>query len=437
MTRFRYTAMITPAGSARGTGSAGGAAATLTAHAGGLTRGEREASDEYALRAALQGEGLIAMEIKPVGVGDALRAAAAGITGAESSSASGVRATGADAAWFFQTLAMLLKHHVPVESALSTMDELAPTPRMRRHCAVVRDALRTGQGPADAVARVPGLSEPQHLALLRSAQESGRLDHAAALIDRSIAASARVRRAILSGLFYPAILAAVSLIVLWFLATFVIPRFAETLESLGGTLPWQTRFTLETAGVLVWVVPVLGVLGIGAWITRSAWMTTARRRTLHAALLRLPVVGEFLWNGQGAMVCETMATMLEGGSDALTALGQARGVATSPVIADRLDKARKAAREGVELGEAFKTSQVLPPTAQAVMRIAMRAGDLGGGLRQAATLCADRQDRLTQRLLAIMGPAVIVLMALCVGWVVWSLVSGMMALNEIGGALSV
>lgn len=433
MTRYRYTAMVTPGASHSG----GGGAATLAISAGGLARGEREAADEYALRATLKGEGLIAMEVKPVGMGDALRAAASGITGSGSGSASGVRASGADAAWFFQTLAMLLKHHVPIESALTTMDELAPVPRIRRHCAVVRDALRSGVGPADAVARVPGLAQPQHLALLRSAQESGRLDHAAALIDRSIAASARVRRAILSGLFYPAILASVSLIVLWFLATFVIPRFAETLQSLGGTLPWQTQFTLDAASVLVWVVPVLALCGIGAFATRAAWMTTARRRALHATLLRLPIFGQFLWNGQGAMVCETMATMLEGGSDALSALAQARSVATSPVIADRLDKARKSAREGVELGEAFKTNAVLPPTAQAVMRIAMRAGDLGGGLRQAATLCADQQDRLTQRLLAVMGPAVIVLMAVCVGWVVWSLVSGMMALNEIGGSLSV
>jgi type II secretory pathway component PulF len=436
MARYRYTAMATP-GASGGAGAStnGGGVAVM---AGGLARGEREAADEFALRASLRGEGLIAMEVKPVGFADGMRAVASSVSSGLGGGGGGVvRASASESAWFFQTLAMLLKHQVPLESALGTMDELAPTARERRHCAVVRDALRSGHGPAEAVSRVPGLGAPQHLALLRSAQESGRLDHAVALIERSIAAGARVRRAILSGLFYPAVLGVVSLGVLWFLATFVIPRFAETLESLGGTLPWQTKFTLNAARVLVWVVPVIAACGVAAWLSRGVWMTTTRRRALHHFLLRLPVVGSFLWNGQGAMVCETMATMLEGGSDALSALGQARSVATSPVIGDRLDKARKAAREGVELGQAFKDNSVLPPTAQAVMRIAMRAGDLGGGLRQAASLCADQQDRLTQRLLAIMGPAVIVLMAGCVGWVVWSLVSGMMALNEIGGSLSV
>lgn len=418
--RFRYAAMPSP-------GAQAGSAAILT-------RGEREATDEYSLRASLKGEGLIAMEVKPIGLADALRSAAGGLAGG-AGGGSLPRVSGADAAWFFQTLSMLLKHQVPVESALGTMDELAPTPRVRRACSAVRDALRSGSGAADAVSRVPGLAAPQHVALLSSAQESGRLDHAVALIERSISANARVRRAVLSGLFYPAILVIVSLAVLWVLATFVIPRFAETLQSLGGTLPWQTRFTLDAARILVWVVPALAVGGLIVWRARAAWLTPARLRACHALLLRLPVVGPFLWNGQGAVLCETMATMLEGGSDALSALAQARAVASSPVIADRLDRARKVAREGVDLGQAFKDHGVLPPTATAVMRISMRAGDLGAGLRQAASLCADQQERLTQRLLGVMGPAVIVLMAACVGWVVWSLISGMMALNEIGSSL--
>ncbi|MFM9958159.1 MAG: type II secretion system F family protein [Phycisphaerales bacterium] len=443
MTRYRYTAMA-----AAGAGGAGSAPAGARGGGGGGamagTRGEREAVDEGALRAELKREGLIVVEVKPVGVSDALRATLGGLSGLTGAAGAGGRGRGPgsgpavptrDAAWFFQTLALLLKNQVPVESALSTMDELAPTDRLRGACAAVRDALRSGNSAADAVKRVPGLATRQHVALLRSAQESGRLDHAVALIDRSITASARVRSTVVKALAYPAGLGVLTLLVLWFLATFVIPRFAETLESLGGTLPWQTSFTLSAARVLVYLVPALAVAAIVAWRLRGVWLTTARRRALHEMVLRMPVAGGLLWNGQGALVCETMATMLEGGSDALTALGQAEAVATSPVICDRLGRARRLAREGVDLGQAFKDHQVLPPMAQAVLRVAMRAGDLSAGVRQAADLCEQRHQILTQRLLGILGPSVIVIMALCVAWVVYSLVSGMMALNEWGGAL--
>ena len=426
MTRFRFTAM----GAAAGPGSGAVSAAAIV-------RGLRDADSEASLRTALKSEGLIPVEVSPVSAADAVKAAFAGLSGRSAFGAGGsaARATRADSAWFFQTLSMLLSHHVPVESALGTMDELAPTPRLHASCARVRDALRSGGALADAVAATPGLARPHHIALLKSAQESGRLDHAAALIDRSISSAARLRRTVLTGLFYPAVLAVVSMIVLWLLATFVIPRFADTLQSLGGALPWQTTFTMSAASVLVWLVPALLIVALGAWQARSVWLTPSLVRAGHQWLLRRPITGPLLWNSQGALVCETMATMLEGGSDALSALTQARDVATSPVIVERLDRARAAAREGTDLGQAFKDNNVLPPTPQAVLRIALRAGDLKAGLRDAAALCATDQERLTQRLLALMGPVMILFMAAVVGWVVFSLITGMMALNELGAAL--
>lgn len=416
MTRFSFTAM-----SAAGAGAASAP----------LVRGRREASDERALRAALRTEGLIAVDVRPVSAVDALRAAVGGL--GVGGTARAVRRS--EAAWFFQTLAMLLKHNVPIESALGTMHELAPNPSVMEACAGVRDALRGGASAADAVGKVPGLATAQHLALLRSAQGSGRLDHAVALIDQSIVSANKLRRTLITGLTYPAILLVACVGVLWVLATFVIPQFAETLESLGGQLPWQTAVTMRAANILVWAFPVTVIALLLAWRTRAAWMSPATRLAVHERLLRLPVFGRMMWNSQGAVVCDTLATMVEGGADVLGSLQQAQQVASSPAIEKRLDGARRAVREGIELGQAFKDQRVLPPTAQAVVQIGVRAGDLVGGLKQGAGICAEEQERVAQRLLSLLGPVVIAIMAVSVGWVVWSLVSGMLALNELGSSL--
>lgn len=429
MTRYQFTAMS--AGTSDGVSGARGVSQ------GGLVRGEREASDETALRAALRADGLIVVEVKTHSLRGAFSrgGGATGWRGLVSAGSGAGRVRNDDRSWFFQTLAMMLKHSVPIEVALGTMEELAPNPTVRWACGSVRSALRGGSSLTDAVGGVPGLAGAQHLALLRSGQASGRLDHAVALIEQSIASSARLRSALLGGLFYPAILLVASIGVLWVLATFVIPRFAETLGALGGELPWQTRVTFGAAGVMVWLFPALLVLVLASWRTRRMWMSGATRVRLHDWSLRLPVIGTMLWNAQGAVVCDTMATMIEGGGDALSALGQARDVASNPVIARKLQTAEKRTREGVELGKAFHELSVLPPTPTALLQIAVRAGDLTGGLRQAGELCREQQERVGKRLMALMGPAVILVMALGVGWVVWSLISGMLALNEIGSSL--
>lgn len=410
MTRFAFTAIPVQRGL---TGVAGAA--------GGVITGRREAADERSLREELHRGGLVAIDVRPVSVWDALRARA-----------SSDRLRRADAAWFIQTLRLLLESAVPMESALTSMVELAPTPRVRRACEQVREAVRAGKPLAEAVEVVPGLATAQAAALLRAGHESGRLPHAVALIESSMARTEKLRRAVAGKLAYPALVVAVAIAVLWYLSASVIPKFAEVLASLGGELPFSTWVTLTFAGWFVWLAPLAAIAGIVVYLRRESLIPAARRRAWAERLLRAPVIGPLLWSTHGAVVCEMTGTMIEGGGDVLAGLEQAEKVVGSPVIAGRVAAARKRVREGADPGEALAAEGVLPPTASTIVRVGVRGGDLAGSLRRAGAACAEQQERTTQKLMFLLEPATIVLMALSVGWVIFSLVQGMMALNRAG-----
>ncbi len=387
---------------------------------GAVVSGHGEAADERELREELRKSGLIVLEVRPLRLGDALRA-----------SLSRDRLRRADMVWFFKTLRILLGSAAPIESAVASMRDLAPNPRLRRACGEVREKLRAGKPMAEAVGSVAGLAQPQHLALLRAGQESGRLDHIIGLIDSSIEAGERVRRIVAGRMMYPAILVVCASGALWFLATFVIPRFAETLEAQGARLPTVTAVTLMAAKVAVWAGPALAGLGIGAWLLRDSLIGPAGRTALARWALRAPVVGSLVWHGQAQALTETTATMLEGGADLLAALGQAQEVVASPVIADRLAQARREVREGADIGEAFARHAVLPPLVATTLQIGIKGGDLVGGLRRGSALCVERQQALTERMLTLMEPAVILVMAGGVGWMVYALLMGMLAINDL------
>lgn len=403
MTAFAYTAI------------------PLDARAGAFISGQRDARDESALRAALRNEGLIAIDVRPVHIVDALR---------HQFSADRLRAR--DAAWFYSTLRLLLENRVPLESSMRTVEELAPRPRLARAAAEIREALRAGTSLAEAIDKHPGLASAQRVALLRAASESGRLDHAVALIDTSISNSQRIRTTVVGRLLYPAILLLAAIGAIWFLAVRVIPSFAETLLTLGGTLPWQTRLTLDLATVLAWLVPVIFVLAILMGAMRHLWLTPRIRERIASVILRTPIVGSLAWNNQGAIVCDIMGTLIEGGADLIASIDQSREVVTSPVIARRLDVVRSKVREGTPIDQALADHAVLPPMASAVVRAGVRSGDLVGSLRRATNLCVERQEAITNRLLTLLEPAVIVLLAGTVGWVVYSLVTGMLAITDVG-----
>lgn len=402
MTQFAYTAI------------------PLQNASGGVVSGQREAVDERELRNELRGAGLIVLDVRPVRLGDAVKAAL-----------SGERLRRTDTVWFFRTLRTLLGSAVPIESAVATMRDLAPNARLKRACADVREKLRAGKSMAEAVAGAPGLADAGSLALLRAGQESGRLDHIIGLIDSSIASRERVRRVVTSRLMYPSILMVCAAIALWFLATFVIPRFAQTLQAQGAKLPLSTSVTLIGAQIAVWAVPALLIAAAAFWMARRQLVGPSARAALSRLALRTPVVGALVWHGQAMVICETLATMLEGGADVLAGLGQAQEVVASPVIADRLAAARQQVREGVDIGDAFARNAVLPPLVSATLQVGVKGGDLVGGLRRATTVCLERQDLLTDRLLTLMEPAVILFMAGGVGWMVYALLMGMLAINDL------
>ncbi|MEQ9616593.1 MAG: type II secretion system F family protein [Phycisphaerales bacterium] len=403
MTQFSYTAVPL----------AGGGSSSVA--------GQAKASDERTLRETLRAQGLVLIEARPVRLSDAIRAMFEGSAPRR-----------ADGAWFFATLRQLLEGKVPVESAVQTMGELAPNARLRAVCTELRDALRSGASFADAVESVDGLAKPAHLALLRAGQSSGRLGHAVGLVDRSIENASEIRRSVMGKLAYPIVLLCASIVSLWVLSTYVIPKFAETLASVGQELPLSTRFTLAASDVLVWAVPIAVILAILAVALRDRLLSESMKTKLAESVLRVPALGALVAHRESAIACDLTATMLEGGGDLITGLEQASGAMGNRVIRERLDRARAMVREGRDLGEALKETDVLPPMIAAVVTLGTRTGDLTGALRRATDLSVAHSQRTVQRLLMMMEPGVILFLGGTVGWVVYSLIAGMLAMNEAG-----
>ncbi|MEM1424468.1 MAG: type II secretion system F family protein [Planctomycetota bacterium] len=397
-------------------------AVALGGGGGAPSSGTREASDEKALRSALRDEGLIAIEVKPVRAVDALRAR---------TSADRVRQK--DGAWFFSTMAMLLENAVPVDEAVRSAQEAAPTDRASGICERVRAGLRKGESFSGAVEGVEGLARAQHIALLRSGESSGRLAYCVGLVDASIERASAIRRTLMGRLTYPALLLVASIAAVWYLSAVVVPSFAETLAELGGELPWQTRATLGLASVLSWLAPVVVGVVVLAVLTRPVWMTSGRRRWLDRMVLRVPVAGSLVWYSNAALVTDILATMIEGGSDLLDGLTQAHEVVTSREIGARLATARARVREGADAGVVLAESGVMPAMASTIVRAGLAGGDLSGGLRRASRFCLVRQEAMGERVLTLLEPAVLVVMAGAVGWVAYSLIAGMLAITNAGG----
>jgi len=406
MTEFSYRAVALPGGGAAG-----------------AERGRIEAPSASSARTQLRERGLVALEVRPVALAERLRGGAA----------SGPKANRTDRLWFFRTLDRFLSRNASLEESVRAAAELATAPAAKAAAERVLESLRQGRSLAEACEGVPGLVLPRHAALLRVGHASGRLPKATALVARSLESAAALRKQVIGQLIYPAVVLVASVVCVWILAAVVVPRIAEQLSALGTELPAPTRWTLAGTRAFVWAAPVIALAvaaSVLAW-RRGAVPPRFRERLARFAW-RVPVWRDLLWHARGGVAAETVATLLDGGGELLEGLELAREAAGDPVLGERLERARSRVREGADAARALAEERALPPEPSAVALIGSRSGDLAGGLRAAAESCAEQRELLTGRLVALINPAVMIGMGAVVGWLFYSLLAGMLAINDAG-----
>src|ERR1700732_4184752 len=206
----------------------------------------------------------------------------------------------------------LIKAGLPILRALDLLADRASSPKLRPVISQIRDRVREGKSLSDAIADAGVFSKVYSTAIL-AGEKSGNLS---GVLDYYIAyqkVSTGVRKKILATLVYPVLLITVATIIVTYLVTFVIPKFAVLYRDLNVELPAPTRLlialTVDYRFVFLGIVAlmVLAAAGIFLW-SRSEEGGTAFDRFKF----RLPVIGDTLLKFQVAQFSRTLSTLLTG-----------------------------------------------------------------------------------------------------------------------------
>src|SRR5881392_1730553 len=156
----------------------------------------------------------------------------------------------------------LIKAGIPILRALDLLAERASSPRLRPVISQIRNRVREGKSLSEAVTEAGVFSKVYSTAIL-AGEKSGNLS---GVLDYYIAyqrVSTGVRKKILATLVYPVLLISVAIIIVTYLVTAVIPKFALLYRDLNVELPAPTRLlialTVDYRFVFLGVVALMAV----------------------------------------------------------------------------------------------------------------------------------------------------------------------------------
>ncbi len=315
----------------------------------------------------------------------------------------------------------LIKAGLPILKALDLLATRASAPKLRPVVSQVRDRVREGKSLSEAVAEAGVFSKVYSTAIL-AGEKSGNLP---GVLDYYIAyqrVSTGVRKKIIASLAYPALLISVAVIIVTYLVTVVIPKFALLYRDMNVELPAPTRLLI--AITVDYRYEVLGMVVLLA-LTAAGVFLWSRSEEGGAAFdrfkFRLPVIGDTLLKFQVAQFSRTLSTLLTGGTPLVAGLQTASDAITSKLLRSTVDQATQMVREGESLHGALASKGIVPELALDMIEVGESSGALSPMLNSVAEFYEEEVNLRLTALVSLIEPLLLVFMGLLIAFILISL----------------
>lgn len=318
---------------------------------------------------------------------------------------------------FSQELLSLLNSGITIVEAVETLAEKENRPAVRSVLQGIVSGLREGRPFSAVLEDVPQAFPPLYVATVRASERTSGLDEA---LGRYIAYATQLetlRGRLVSAAIYPALLVAVSGLVILFLMGYVVPRFSHIYEDMGGDLPFLSRLLLQWGKAVERYWPVL--IGLAAAVVVAAVNGGGRRvgQRLLRLLWRFPAAGERMRVFQLARLYRTLGMLLRGGIPIVPALDMVSGL-LSAALQPSLTSATQSIREGNTISQAFEANGLTTAVALRMLRVGERAGNMGEMMERVAAFHDEEMARWAEWVTRLLGPLLMLLMGLVIGAVV-------------------
>ncbi len=397
--------------------------------AGAATAGEVEAESKAQVSEQLRQRGLIVLDVsekrEPFALENLFR-----------------RWKGVDVrelAVFSRQFATLIASGMPMLRTLHTLEEQTQDERIREATAGVRADVEAGSTLEQGMERHPEVFDRLYRAMVRSGEESGRLEDALDRIAYQVEKADALRRQVKSALTYPVLVFGFATLALIGVVAFVIPVFATVFEELAeehpgesAALPLPTQVCVSASDAITgyWfiIIPALILAAVGFF----RWKRTDRGKEVWDRFkLRIPFrIGDVIQKVALARWSRTFSGAVSAGVPMLQAIKLTGETAGNVVVEQSMEDLYAAAKRGGSLAGPIERNPVFPPMVGHMVAVGEETGQLEQMLSKIADFYETEVDAKVKALTSLIEPLMIVFVGGVVGFIVVSMYLPIFSLYE-------
>jgi type IV pilus assembly protein PilC len=342
------------------------------------------------------------------------------------------RVRGDDFLVFNQQFNTLIKAGIPILKALDLLAERAAAPRLRPILGEVRRLVREGTTLSDAL-QLQGVFPKVYTTSVLAGEKSGNLSGVLEYYIAYQRVTTGLRKKLIATLIYPTILICAAGLIVTYLVSSVIPKFATLYGDLNVNLPAATQILL--AVTVTYRPYLLGAIGILVLLSLAAFAWSRSEKgalSLERMRMRLPLVGEILTKFQFAQFCRTLSTLLAGGTPLVQAMETAGDAIRGRLVSGAITRGAKLVREGQSLHDGLASTGLVPELALEMIEVGEASGALAPMLSSVSEFYEEEVNAKLANMVALIEPAILVFMAILIAFILVALYLPMFSLS-VGG----
>jgi type II secretory pathway component PulF len=332
---------------------------------------------------------------------------------------------------FTEQLGHLLQAGMTLDEGLSILEKRLKQPRVQQMTRTLHQALVDGRSFSQALRDCPRIFPPLYVNLVAAGEASGALPDILLRLVKHLTQAKELRDRVQQALIYPAFLAAAGIALITIFITYMVPQLTGFMSQTGGALPLPTRILLQLHHTITgyWWLGALVV--IGAVVGFRAFVRTAEGRlTWDRFRLVIPGYGRVIRYRYYAQFSRTLGTLMENGIPLLRSLDLVTEIAGNRFLESKVVEARRAVIDGATLSAALSAQQLFPDLFTDMMAVGEQTGRFAETMQTIADVYERELDRNVAIISQLIPPVIIVLIAVVVGFVVYSILSAVFEMTH-------
>lgn len=320
-----------------------------------------------------------------------------------------------DMAVFCRQFVSILRAGVSVASVLSMLGQQTGNKKLRAAIREMQADVEKGEALATSMRRHPKIFPAILVNMVAAGESSGNLEESFRQMELYFERSKRTKSKVTSAMIYPCVLIVVMIIVLIVMMTKIIPNFLKTFEDMDAELPKLTQGVMAVCEWFEswWWVPLLVLVAL--IVGGVLFHRTNKGRHFFGWLARkTPVVGNLTVKTACATFCRTMEVLIGSGLTLTDSMDLAASNMGNIYYLEAIRDARGMVAEGTPLRESLVRTGIFPPMVSNLVGVGEETGDLQSMMGKVADYYDEEVDEATKKLLNLMEPAIIIVMAVFV-----------------------